>query len=297
MLKILLAPILGGIIGYITNDIAIKMLFRPRKAMYIGKWHVPFTPGLIPSQKERIADSVGNVISSQLLNSDTMKKTALSEETVAQLRGKLEELADKCQKEERTVEEVLEQYVEAEKIEEKKTAVCDRGTELLTEKLEEAHLGEKMVQAVFQKLQDKLQFGAFSFLLKDGLAGLEQGAIDLVEDMIREKAPEILREEIGKTEDELLQTRICDFYESQSEKVPALIDKLVLAYQDAVEKGIDKALEVADIRKIVSDKVKTFDAVQLEQMIFGIMKKELRYIVYLGAVLGAILGCINLLVF
>lgn len=31
----IIAPLLGGIIGYITNDIAIRMLFRPHKAKYL----------------------------------------------------------------------------------------------------------------------------------------------------------------------------------------------------------------------------------------------------------------------
>ena len=50
--EMIMAPLVGGVIGYITNNLAIKMLFRPRKAIYIGKWHIPFTPGLIPKQKE-----------------------------------------------------------------------------------------------------------------------------------------------------------------------------------------------------------------------------------------------------
>ena len=30
------APVVGGAIGYITNNIAVKMLFRPLKPIYIG---------------------------------------------------------------------------------------------------------------------------------------------------------------------------------------------------------------------------------------------------------------------
>ena len=37
----IVAPCLGGLIGYITNDIAIRMLFHPHKAKYIMGWHVP----------------------------------------------------------------------------------------------------------------------------------------------------------------------------------------------------------------------------------------------------------------
>ena len=68
--RAVIAPLVGGIIGYITNDLAIRMLFRPRKALYIGRFHVPFTPGLIPSQQGRIAKSIGEVVSGQLLNEE-----------------------------------------------------------------------------------------------------------------------------------------------------------------------------------------------------------------------------------
>ena len=47
----LVTPIVGGIIGYVTNDIAIKMLFRPHEAKYIFGHKIPFTPGIIPKEK------------------------------------------------------------------------------------------------------------------------------------------------------------------------------------------------------------------------------------------------------
>lgn len=72
--SVFIPPLVGGVIGFITNDIAIRMLFHPRKALYVGKWRVPFTPGLIPKEKERVAKSLGNVISTQLLDVPTLKK-------------------------------------------------------------------------------------------------------------------------------------------------------------------------------------------------------------------------------
>ena len=60
-------PIAGSIIGYFTNDIAIKMLFRPYRAIYIGKRKLPFTPGLIPSNQERLAQKVSDTIMGSLL--------------------------------------------------------------------------------------------------------------------------------------------------------------------------------------------------------------------------------------
>lgn len=69
-------PLAGSIIGYFTNDIAIKMLFRPYKAIYIGKRKLPFTPGLIPSNQERLAQKVSDTIMGSLLTPTELQKLA-----------------------------------------------------------------------------------------------------------------------------------------------------------------------------------------------------------------------------
>lgn len=72
----LLPPIAGGIIGYFTNDLAINMLFRPYKAIYIGKRKLPFTPGLIPANQERLAQKVSDTIMGSLLTPSELQKLA-----------------------------------------------------------------------------------------------------------------------------------------------------------------------------------------------------------------------------
>ncbi|MBW4568577.1 MAG: DUF445 domain-containing protein [Tolypothrix carrinoi HA7290-LM1] len=69
-------PVVGGIIGYFTNDIAIKMLFRPYRALYIGTKRVPFTPGLIPRNQERLAKNISNTIMGSLLTPEELQKLA-----------------------------------------------------------------------------------------------------------------------------------------------------------------------------------------------------------------------------
>jgi uncharacterized membrane protein YheB (UPF0754 family) len=71
-----LPPVTGGIIGYYTNDLAIKMLFRPYRAVKIGETVLPFTPGLIPRNQDRLAQRVSNAIMSSLLTPDEMQKVA-----------------------------------------------------------------------------------------------------------------------------------------------------------------------------------------------------------------------------
>ena len=69
-------PVAGAIIGYFTNDIAIKMLFRPYRAIYFGGRKLPFTPGLIPSNQERLAKRISDTIMGSLLTPEELQKLA-----------------------------------------------------------------------------------------------------------------------------------------------------------------------------------------------------------------------------
>ena len=69
-------PVVGGVIGYFTNDIAIKMLFRPYRTLYLGKQRIPFTPGLIPSNQERLATRISDTIMGSLLTPEELQNLA-----------------------------------------------------------------------------------------------------------------------------------------------------------------------------------------------------------------------------
>ncbi len=76
ILQIAVPPIAGAIIGYFTNDVAINMLFRPYRALFIGKRQLPFTPGLIPRNQERLAQKVSDAIMGSLLTPEELQKLA-----------------------------------------------------------------------------------------------------------------------------------------------------------------------------------------------------------------------------
>jgi len=67
-------PLVGAFIGYVTNRIAIRMLFRPLKPWRIFGFRVPMTPGVIPSQRYRLADNMGEVVGDHLLTSKEIGK-------------------------------------------------------------------------------------------------------------------------------------------------------------------------------------------------------------------------------
>lgn len=69
-------PIVGAVIGYFTNDLAIKMLFRPYRPLYLGRRQLPFTPGLIPSNQGRLAKRVADTIMGSLLTPSELQNLA-----------------------------------------------------------------------------------------------------------------------------------------------------------------------------------------------------------------------------
>jgi uncharacterized membrane protein YheB (UPF0754 family) len=74
--SLILPPIAGGVIGYFTNDIAIKMLFRPYRPLFLGTYQLPLTPGLIPRNQERLAQRVSDTIMGSLLTPEELQRLA-----------------------------------------------------------------------------------------------------------------------------------------------------------------------------------------------------------------------------
>ncbi|HCX79706.1 MAG TPA: DUF445 domain-containing protein, partial [Firmicutes bacterium] len=60
----ILFPLLGGAIGWVTNYLAIKFLFRPRKPWRIGPLVIQ---GVIPRRRKDLAAAVGQVVATELL--------------------------------------------------------------------------------------------------------------------------------------------------------------------------------------------------------------------------------------
>lgn len=94
----LLPPLVGAIIGYFTNWLAIKMLFRPYREIRIAGIRLPFTPGILPRERARLAQSLGETLSQELLTPEVISRRFRSPQvqstatiaTEAALRGFLE---------------------------------------------------------------------------------------------------------------------------------------------------------------------------------------------------------------
>ena len=86
IIRILSGPLIGAVIGYFTNMIAVKMLFYPKHEIRVFGRRLPLNPGVIPKGRPRLAASIGNVIEKNLLTKDDIKTHLLTEQAEKKIR-------------------------------------------------------------------------------------------------------------------------------------------------------------------------------------------------------------------
>ncbi len=85
-LPYIIPPLLGGLIGYVTNYIAIRMLFRPLNAWHFLGLRVPLTPGIIPAKRGELAVRMGEMVGDHLLTADDVGRAFAKDSIQRELR-------------------------------------------------------------------------------------------------------------------------------------------------------------------------------------------------------------------
>lgn len=111
ILKFIIPIVVGAVIGYITNWFAIKMLFRPHYEQRIFGIRVPFTPGLIPKEKGRIAKSVGETVSAYLLSPEIIIDSISNDENNDKVKSWVEENINKLKESNKSIRDLAENIV------------------------------------------------------------------------------------------------------------------------------------------------------------------------------------------
>lgn len=362
----------GALVGAATNYLAIKMLFRPYKPIYFMKWHLPFTPGLIPKRRDVLAVQLGKTVSEYLLTPDTIKKKFLSEEVRKNMlsfaQKKVSEevfttdksirdwldiagLSHLPQKAEgkidvliynqfesmkhvlstKTIQELLPQDLELvldQKVDEAVSQILKKGEDyflspegtLTIKNMLDDFLNSKgsfggMIQMFMgdsMSLVDKVQRELVKFLQAPGTRDLlkrifstewekikMRPAMDFMKDVnfdtivgnIQDYAKEQLAipSRIDKT--------ISDYWPqgekwANDELLPKMMDKVFQAAEDKIE-DVLKRLNLAEV---VREQVDTFPIAKLEELVLGIISRELRMITWLGGIIGGLVGIVQAMI-
>ncbi|MGU8595752.1 DUF445 family protein [Clostridium perfringens] len=151
----IIGALIGAVIGYITNWLAIKMLFRPREAKYIFGMKLPFTPGLIPKEKSRIANKVGETVGTHLLNSDSLSKALKDDKIKAKFNEVAKEKINQVINSNSTLEESLKNTL-GENYYALKGSMIDNIAKTILESIQEEEFKNKVKFYIVDSIKERL---------------------------------------------------------------------------------------------------------------------------------------------
>ncbi|MEO1814102.1 MAG: DUF445 family protein [Acetobacterium sp.] len=292
-LSFFIGPIIGGIIGLITNGIAIRMLFRPLKAIKVWGLTLPFTPGLIPKEKPRIAKSLGDVVANNLLNQDVIKNGLLSPEMDDKITVAVNGLIAKKSTSDETLRELFYSFSGAERGEQIITDVTTKVVGFSYERMVKMELGPLLSEIAVTEIVSNLQGSMFAMLINENLISSAKVKMsEIIERMVVEKGEDILDNIFEKESTNLLDKRLCDLYLEYEDRIPEFVAWVITTYHQLIDKNIGVLIHALDLSKLVEDQINGYDVLTFEKMILEIMRKELNAIVWLGGLLGCIMGLV-----
>lgn len=294
-------PVLGAVIGYITNDIAIRMLFRPRTAKYIFGKRVPFTPGIIPKEKNRIATAIGNTISVNLMNKEVLEKTLLSDEMLEKISLAIDEFFYTQLNNKETVEQFATHYLTEEEIAAMRESTCDEIAKLITSKLRDKAIGASIAHAATQHVIDKTRNSMAGKIKAEKLieaiaSPIESKLASHINEVLQEQAPTMATKIVYTEADKLMAMPMRQLFEGHEKQLEQAKSSILSIYRTIITDHLPRILEGINISKIVETRIQEMDMAEAEQIIITVMKKELRAIVWLGALLGSIMGTIMMFI-
>jgi uncharacterized membrane protein YheB (UPF0754 family) len=289
MISLLFSILMGALIGYGTNALAVEMLFRPYAPKYIGKWKLPFTPGLIPKEQGRIADSLGELIEKELFAPEVVSKALDTPEAKASIGAWLDQLFATAAASEKTPRELLVEVFGEEEYIQKREDLSSLLCTYLVKKATQAKLGESFARQLSHRTDEKLPF------LRSG--SLEDVYVNtlgkLIDRELEKSLPEIVQQYVYREAGTFLGTPLSVTVKKYEGELPRLKDGLMGLIHAAIIGALPQLLSSGHIKNLVVSRIDSLAPRELNTMLKGLMKKELAAIEWLGALLGGILGAVT----
>ena len=293
-----IGPIVGAVIGYITNDIALRMLFRPHQAKYIMGIHIPFTPGIIPKEKQRIATSIGKAVSENLMNREVLEKSLLSDDMLSKVANAIDEFVTTQGGNDETIEQFARHYLTDDDINAMRTDVSGGIVKMITGKLQDSTLGDKIAHMATEHALEKTRnslagrFGA-DMLVQAVAQPIEKIMAKHINEILQNNSQQMIQDLVAEESTHLMSLTMKELMTGHAEQVSQIKGGILNAYRVIITEHLPRILQDIDISTIIEQRINEMDMNEAEAIILDVMKKELRAIVWFGALLGSIMGIIT----
>ncbi|WP_316571190.1 DUF445 family protein [Neobacillus sp. YIM B06451] len=252
-ITILFMVVIGAFINGLTNHLAIKMLFRPYNPIYIGKWRVPFTPGLIPKRRDEMAVQMGKMVVEHLVTPEIIRSKFMNKDFQHDMTELVKKELRTLMESDMTINSLLEK------------AGIEDGTERI-----EKRIG-RFVEGVYEKAMGKYRGQPIAAVLPQPLL---EGA--------ERKIPEITAYILGKGEDYFssfegkvrIQVMFDEFFKDKG-MIGSMIQRVLgnVSFADRIQPEIIKFFKsdgahllITNILQKELEKLLERDAAELEEM-------------------------------
>ena len=247
---------IGGIIGFLTNWVAITMLFHPYTKRPLLR------QGLIPAQKQKIIKRLAITISEYLINPDTLSFHLSSVDSVSRYRIKLTNyiknyLANPNVKKE--IQTIITDYIQ-------KMTQNQELMEQISEKIS-SHLQVTLEQHFLNKIA-----------IRTYTSITQQNIKHIVQRIITQLSKQLV------TEDHQIETildKLPNYIEYHGKDIEKVMSSLIVAFTKQM-----------NIQKIIEHNLYRLEKKKLESMIKNATMEQLIYIQYIGAILGTLGGLV-----
>ncbi len=284
ILRIVVVLVMSAVIGIFTNYIAVKMLFRPYRVKYIGKFKIPFTPGIMPRRQGALARAMGRMISESLVRTEDLKKALLSDEishTIAKgilafpsIRSSGESLF-------------------GENYDAKRDVVLDYLTDRILQGILAMNVGEVIANeasatvSAFTAKNPLLAMFVSDAMVAQLAAPIGDKVTAFLEGDGKAKLKEALSAELEGVETKPVAEWVKD--------TEAFERVVVGLYRRLVDKYAGSIASQFHIAEIVEEKINAMPPEAIEKLFLSVMKKELNAIIWLGGAIGLVLGSVSVL--
>jgi uncharacterized membrane protein YheB (UPF0754 family) len=246
----------SGLIGFFTNWLAITMLFKPAKKRPI------LGHGLIPAQKERIAYRLAQAVSEDLINPEIIKAKIKESDIIRKyrrvstryLKSIIDDPAFRIDLKQWVVTYLDEMIADPEI----RTAIA-------------AHILNQIEEAIQNKSLEKVAFKAYSYIKGQEMQQMIEEALTQI--------PLSVENGLDKV-DHILDT------------LPKKIDDNSIQIENIVTTLLYRLINQLNVHSLVEENLRSYDEQKISDVIQNASNEQLRYIQYLGAVLGFIGGLV-----
>ena len=298
-------PAAGAVIGFVTNVVAIRMLFRPLKEIRVFGVRLPFTPGILPKGRHKLALSIGEMVERELLTPEILRARLLRDDTGENIRNAVSIFtANVIGKNPRELFDgshddlSLKISAAAEKLYPFFVSAFLEFIRRNETRRELESKGRILLRNIFLKLNvfQRLFLSAGQYD-----QNLEEKMPEIIDDFIN-GAEETLKEaRIKKTLTGTVSSMFGGFFDGEIKNLKMLLeiseeekkrldDFLFEKLMTEADNQIENILASLDIKTIVSDRIDSLDMLRVERIIMDIMADQFKWIDIFGGILGFFIG-------